>query len=233
MNVPYKIGDRVRVIANGNDSANKIGELGTVFQVSESTETVRVLGDETQTRERVNTRFEDIELIYEGVKMQKEYKVGDKVDLSNVLVRIEDRGHSEYHIGDKFVIVNGYGERNGQVIELASNDNSSCPYFLTSWNTDSCIKWRDLAELPKGSQKPQKPTVTSTMTVYSDGVEVNETTLRFDGMSITRDELKAKVARYQEVLRRPIAVVPEVKKPAPRVRKSAAKKPVTKKVETK
>lgn len=145
---------------------------------------------------------------------QVEYKVGDKIDLSNLLVKISSAQHPEYNIGDKFVMVSSDdSRRNGQVVELSSNDNSSNPYFNTTWGSDYIISWNRLAKLPEGkAAKASKPSVTSTMTIYSDGVEVNEEQVRFDGKTMTRGDAKKTVARYQEVLRRPIAVVPSVTK---------------------
>jgi hypothetical protein len=162
-------------------------------------------------------------LITRGEHMIKQYKLGDTVDLSQVMVRISEGSHREYSAGTLFVALENYdGMRKGEVIALKSNDGTSYPYFKSSSASEFCTAWNYLAELPQGkAAKAAKPTVASTKTIYSDGVEVSEEALTFDGKTVTREELKATVARYQEVLRRPVAIMQETKK-------APAKKPVAK-----
>lgn len=235
MSDKFKVGDRIKLgdYTHYGDHVRRKDQPATIVDTHENGNFRIQWDDGGYSVIFKETNFQGAYLINKGVEMQKEYKVGEKIDLSQVLVKITNEDHKEYAKGAKFVYLGdgtNASERKGQVVELKNNDGTSNPWFITSWDRGAIISWKFLAELPEGKAgKAQKPTVTSTMTVYSDGVEVNETELRFDGQTFTRDALKEKVARYQEILRRPIAVVPEAKK----VVKKAAPKKALKKVEIK
>ena len=163
-------------------------------------------------------------------KLKTEYQVGDKIVVGDFLKKISAADHPEYRNGEKFVVIDSDDCKYSQVVELEANDKTSCPYFKTSERSMTVMGWHRLAELPKVSTKTvkkEKPVVSATTTVYSDGVEVSEETLKFDGKEYTRTELKGLVSRYQEVLRRPVAQV-AVKAPAKKVVKKASVKKTTK-----
>ena len=153
--------------------------------------------------------------IIEGEDMStKQYKVGDKIDLTNALIPLSDESHTQYKEGDLFVIVDAGlagidSKYKGNVISLSEQDRSSCPYFkIDSVTVRSCLNWRGLAPIPVGKAlKAQKPVVVLTRTEYSDGVIVGDDDLSFDGKTFKREELKKLVSRYQEVLRRPVGTV--------------------------
>jgi hypothetical protein len=140
------------------------------------------------------------------------YKLGDIVPLQQV----ETFPHNStplkqgLKLGDLVVNVTGSTFAKGEVLAIHQEDSTN-PYMLrANGNHADYDDFHNFAPLSAfGKVETAKPAVTSTLTVYSDGVKVNDSTVEFDGKSWTREELTATVKRYQEILRRPIAVVPE------------------------
>lgn len=204
----FNVGDRVYV------NSTRKGP-GTVIN-PHSSEFTRVLMDDGY-----EDGYKDykLTLIKENSMSTKQYELGEVINLKDtkVLTQLSDSEHPEFNNGELFVVVNvkqtGCEKLStGQVIQLEHNDSSSYPYFVfDSTRNRNALYWRGLAKLPEGKMtKAQKPTVTNTRTVYSDGVEVSEESLTFDGKTFKREELKDLVKRYQEVLRRPVASVATV-----------------------
>lgn len=213
----FKRGDLVKS-KDGNDHGIGIEPYRSIF----------LNGFTYPWEEFFTVRDEWLELISKGDQEMKEYQLGDKVDLSEVLVAISKGPHPEYEDGDLFVYLAdniSSTATKGEVIQLRRNDNTRNPYFSSKNNSDFCTYWHYLAKLPEGKNnksKVQKPVVSQTVTIYSDGVEVTEDKLTFDGKTYTRDELGALVKRYQEVLRRPVAAI-SVKSPKKAVKKTVVK----------
>lgn len=233
----FRVGDRVVFSGTVYPINCPAGGRGTVTSINDIKGIIKVKSDGSRDGNRFDTSWSFLKselgdltlLANKGENMNKEYKVGDKIDISDMLVKISGGVHHEYANGTKFVVIDNRNNYYGEVVELKNNDNSDCPWFITSRDSNVVFYWSDLAELPKGkatkAAKPAKPSIASTKTIYSDDVEVSETEVRFDGTTHNREALKTLVARYQEILRRPVAAVPApIVKKKPAAKKTTAKK---------
>jgi len=83
------------------------------------------------------------------------FKKGDVVADYSKLTPITDKEHPEYTKGTLFVLLGQKeGLMRGEVVELATQDGSRCPFF----NNGHCISWYKLAELPiTSNSKENKP----------------------------------------------------------------------------
>jgi hypothetical protein len=144
--------------------------------------------------------------------MANQLQVGDIVQLST-FKRFEEKKPSSQNLreGDMVVNISNPNFKSGEVVLLTHDDGSGCPYFGRNMDSRVCANMADFAPLSEftAGGKAQAPVVTATMTVYSDGVKLNNDTIEFDGKSWTREELQNTVKRYQAILRRPVAVVPQ------------------------
>jgi hypothetical protein len=122
--------------------------------------------------------------------MANQLQVGDIVQLST-FKRFEEKKPSSQNLreGDMVVNISNPNFKSGEVVLLTHDDGSGCPYFGRNMDSRVCANMADF--------------------VYSDGVKLNNDTIEFDGKSWTREELQNTVKRYQAILRRPVAVVPQ------------------------
>jgi len=239
--VNFQTGDKVKLKAGV-----RLGQCGTLRQYFESGRIKYLVIREARSSTYIYDAYDENNLIltncggclkdshleryYEiGVNiMEKNFKAGDVIDKTAVLVAFPSGSQGHRKAGEKFVVINTQNDRikKFQIVELSDNDGSGNPEFrYNAHGNSSYIDWSNLSELPKMSNgKAEKPVVASTMTIYSDGVEVNEKELRFEGQTFTREALTALVAKHQEILRRPIAVVPEKAVAPKRTRAARTKK---------
>lgn len=166
----------------------------------------------------------------ENIVKTTQYKAGDKINVTDVLIALSDQAHSEINAGEKFVLIRNetdYSCSKFTIVELSRNDHSPCPSFTYNKEGNTqYMRWADLAKIPASFIKNAKLEVTGTATYYSDGVKVSETRVEFDGKNWERPDLEATIKRYQEVLRRPFATVVPLPVTPKRVRPSRAKKTV-------
>lgn len=231
----FKAGDKL-IRTKGSYGGMRIGDIGTFerykYSDSSSTIIIKEFNPRGDTGHDGNC-FRLVEELNKGEVKVSNLEVGQVIDINEVFVKLENRSYPDEKVGTKYAVIDpklfgwSTGVKKGEVVELERNDGSSCPSFRFGGAT-KYANWDGLAKIPENygnkAAKAPKPEVQSTKTVYSDGVEVSEEQLTFDGQTISREDLKARVKRYQEVLRRPVASIPTLtKKPAAR-KKTTAKK---------
>lgn len=165
------------------------------------------------------------------------YKLGDIVPLAEA--KCFDSGKTTRDLrvneGDLVVNISSRHFDKGEVVMLTCDDSSSSPYFGSREEQEICERLDRFAPLSAFGKTTKQPlTVKSVVTEYSDGVTVSEENIKFDGMSMTREELRNTVNRYRQILNRPYGAVVaktatkrKVAKPTAKVVKAAKPKKTT------